>query len=98
MWQNDDSSFSRSDAMNKVQNHRVPANAAVGLIVRPFMSSPNAAVEGGEVANGLGDGGGVLAQDAGVAARDLRAHLELRVAGEDRIEHGPSLFHLPALG
>src|SRR5262245_13027887 len=55
-------------------------------------------IQGGEVAYCLGDGGGVLAQDLGVVARDLRAHLEVRVAGEYWIEHGPRLFHLPALG
>src|SRR5262249_55090412 len=58
-------------------------------------SADRVPVAGGELPYGLGDGGEVLAKDLGVVARDLRAHLEVRVAGEHRIKRGPRLFHLP---
>ena len=75
-------SRSRSRARQTVGTVKQPTSAA-STIAR---SADHVAEGGGDLADGLGDGGEVLAQDLGVVARDLRAHLEVRVAGEYRIE------------
>src|SRR5215471_17294170 len=58
------------------------------------MSSAIRAIEGGDLAYGLGDGAEVLAQDRTVVARDLLAHLDVRVAGGHSIEAGAYPFLL----
>src|SRR5262245_49365727 len=64
-------------------------------IVNPLvMSSAIRAIEGGDLAYGLGDGAEVLAQDRTVVARDLLAHLDVRVPGGHRVEAGAYPFLL----
>jgi hypothetical protein len=54
--------------------------------------SATGTVGGGDLAYGLGDGRGVLRQDRTVVADDLRAHLDVRVAGGHLIEAGAYPF------
>jgi hypothetical protein len=49
-------------------------------------------VEGGDLAYGLGDGREVLTQDRTVVAGNLRADLDVRVAGGHRVEAGAYPF------
>src|ERR1700685_1851432 len=67
-----------------------PANAAAWPMVIPsVMTSVNLAVlDGGDFAHGRGDGTEILAHDARVVARDRRAHLDVRVPGEHRVQCG----------
>src|SRR5215217_4310714 len=53
--------------------------------------------EGIHLAYGVCDGSEVLAQDGAVVARDLRAHLEVRVAGGHLVEAGADALLLVAL-
>src|SRR5438067_11221257 len=58
--------------------------------------SATLAVECGDLAYGLGDGAEVLTQDRTVVAGDLRADLDVRVAGGHRVEAGAYPFLLVA--